>query len=48
MFTDLDDDHGTLDLDKCGEEANLYRTKKAVTDRRLAAVRKKEEARVKA
>ena len=48
MFTDLDDEHGTIDLDKCGEEANLYRTKKAVADRRLAAAKQKEEARVKA
>jgi hypothetical protein len=48
MFTDKDDEHGTIDLDKCGEEANLYRTKKAVADRRLAAAKKKEDARVKA
>ena len=48
MFTDKDDEHGTIDLDKCGEEANLYRTKKAVADRRIAAARKKEEAQKKA
>ena len=48
MFTDKDDEHGTIDLDKCGEEANLYRTKKAVADRRLAAAKKKEDARLKA
>jgi ATPase subunit of ABC transporter with duplicated ATPase domains len=48
MFTDKDDEHGTIDLDKCGEEANLYRTKKAVADRRLAAAKKKEEAQKKA
>ena len=48
VFTDLDDDHGTLDLDKCGEEARLYRAKRAVADRRLAAARKKEEARAEA
>lgn len=48
MFTDKDDEHGTIDLDKCGEEANLYRTKKAVADRRLEAAKKKEEAQKKA
>ena len=48
VFTDLDDDHGTLDLDKCGEEARLYRAKRMVADRRLAAARKKEEARAEA
>ena len=48
VFTDLDDDHGTLDLDKCGEEARLYRAKRAVADRRLAAARKKEETRAEA
>ena len=47
-FTDLDDDHGTLDLDKCGEEARLYRAKRAVADRRLAAARKREAARAEA
>ena len=50
MFTDIDGEPGTLDLNKCGDEANLYRTRQFVADRRakdrarIEAAKKKQEA----
>ena len=47
VFTDVAGEPGTLDLDKCGVEAAIYRTKKAVSDRRVRDRERIEAAKLK-